>query len=344
MIRVSIIGISGYVGIELFRILKQHKNLEIVNIYSESNKNETIGKLYPQFSHINMKCVDKTSEDIVKESDVIFTAVPHGGASIPYTLFAKKYNKKIIDLSAEFRLKDPAIYEEWYGNKIEDKELLKEAVYGLPELHKDEIKNGWLIANPGCYTTASILANAPLVKNRIIDLDSIIIDAKSGASGAGKKPKADLLFSELDESFYPYSVTTHRHTPEIEQELTNLAEKKIEITFTPHLVPMVRGIIATSYSKLKDNITEEKLYTLYRDFYKEASFVRVIDNIPNTKWVATSNFIDIAIRIDKRTNRVIVISALDNLIKGASGQAVQNMNIMFGEKEDEALTMLGVYP
>jgi len=345
MIKASIIGISGYGGIELFRILRQHKNIEIVNIYSESNKNEIIGKLYPQFSHIDMKCVDKTPEEITKESDVIFTAVPHGGASLPYTLLSKKYNKKIIDLSAEFRLKDPIIYEKWYGNKVEDKELLKEAVYGLPELHKDQIKKSWLIANPGCYTTASILANAPLVKNKVIDLDSIIIDAKSGISGAGKKPRADLHFPELDESFYPYSVTTHRHTPEIEQELTNLLNRKIEITFTPHLVPMVRGIIATSYSKLKDNnITEEKLYTLYRDFYKEAPFVRVIDNIPNTKWVATSNFIDIAIRIDKRTNNVIVISALDNLIKGASGQAIQNMNIMFDEKEDEALTMVGAYP
>ena len=344
MIKASIVGISGYSGIELFRILKQHKNVEIINIFSENNKNETIAKLYPQFSHIDMKCVDKTPDEIVKESEVIFTAVPHGGVSLPYILLAKKYNKKIIDLSADFRIKDHSIYEQWYENKIEDTTLLKEAIYGLPELHKDEIEKGWLIANPGCYTTASILANAPLVKNRIIDLDSIIIDAKSGTSGAGKKPRADLHFSELDESFYPYSVTTHRHTPEIEQELTNLADKKIEIIFTPHLLPIIRGIIATSYSKLKDNITEENLYTLYRDFYKNSPFVRVIDNIPNTKWVAGSNFVDIAIRIDKRTKNIIVISALDNLIKGASGQAVQNMNIMFGLKEDEALTMVGVYP
>ena len=344
MIRASIVGISGYGGIELFRILMQHKNVEIVNIYSESNKNEPIGKLYPQFSHIDMKCVDKTPEEIVKDSDVVFTAVPHGGASLPYTLFAKKHNKKLIDLSAEFRLKDPSIYEKWYEDKIEDINILKEAVYGLPELHKDEIKKGWLIANPGCYTTASILANAPLVKNSLIDLNTIIIDAKSGVSGAGKKPKSNLHFAELNENFYPYAVTSHRHTPEIEQELTILAGKKIEITFTPHLLPMVRGIIATSYSKLKDNITEDELYKIYRGFYKNAPYVRVIDDIPNTKCVAGSNFIDIGIRIDKRTNTLIVISALDNLIKGASGQAIQNMNIMFDEKETEALNIVGVYP
>ncbi len=344
MVKVSIVGISGYGGIELFRILSQHKDVEIINIYSESNKGEKIGKLYPQFSHINMVCADKSIEEVVKESDVVFTAVPHGGASVPYALLGKKYNKKIIDLSAEFRIHDASVYEKWYGTKIEEMELLKEAVYGLPELHKEKIKKAWLIANPGCFTTSGILANAPLVKSNIIDLDSIIVDAKTGVSGAGKKPRADLHFPELDESFYAYGVTTHRHTPEIEQELSGLAGKNIEITFTPHMVPMVRGILSTSYSKLKDDTTEEKIYDLYREFYKDAPFVRIVDTLPTTKHVAGSNFLDIAIRVDKRTKRVIVISALDNLIKGASGQAVQNMNIAFNLKESEGLTMVGVYP
>jgi N-acetyl-gamma-glutamyl-phosphate reductase len=344
LIKASIVGISGYGGIELFRILSGHPEVKIVSIYSESNKGQKIGTLYPQFSHADYICDDKTPDEIAEMSDVIFAAVPHGGASIPYVKSAKKYGKKIIDLSAEFRLKDKNIYEEWYEGKHEAVDLLKEAVYGLPELHKEEIKKAWLIGNPGCYTTAGILSNSPLLKEKIIDTKSIIIDSKSGTSGAGKKPKQNLHFSELDEGFCAYSVPRHRHTPEIEQELSFMADESIIITFTPHLVPMIRGILSVSYSTPVKKITEKDLYDIYKDFYSKAPFVRIVENLPNTKYVTGSNFIDICLKIDERTGRIIVVSALDNLIKGASGQAVHNMNLMFGLKETSGLEFVGVYP
>jgi len=344
LIKASIVGISGYGGIELFRILNNHPEVKIVSIFSESNKGQKLGTLYPQFSHIEMYCTDKTPDDIVKESDVIFAAVPHGGASLEYAKSAKKYGKKIIDLSAEFRLKDKNVYEEWYNEKYEAEDLLKDAVYGLPELHKNDIKKAWLIANPGCYTTAGILANAPLLKEKIIDSKSIIIDSKSGVSGAGKKPKDNLHFPELDEGFCAYSVPKHRHTPEIEQELSFISGEDIKITFTPHLVPMVRGILSVSYSTMTKKTGIKDIYDIYRNFYKNEPFVRVVESLPNTKHVAGSNFVDISIKLDERTGRVIVISALDNLIKGASGQAVQNMNLMYNLPETTGLNFVGVYP
>jgi len=344
MIKASIVGISGYGGIELFRILLNHPDIKIVSIYSESNKGQKIGALYPQYSHLNYVCDDKTPDEIADISDVIFTAVPHGGASVEYVLASIKKGKKVIDLSAEFRLKNKDTYEKWYETTHHHPELLAGAVYGLPELHKEEIKKANILANPGCYTTCGILANVPLLKEKIIDETSIIIDAKSGVSGAGRKPKQNLHFPELNEGFSAYGIPIHRHTPEIEQELSLVSGKDIIITFSPNLVPMIRGILSISYSKNIKGTSQKELYELYRKFYKDCPFVRIVDDLPNTKNVAGSNYIDIAIRIDPRTNRILVISVLDNLIKGASGQAVQNMNIMFDLPETKGLEFVGVFP
>ena len=280
----------------------------------------------------------KEYEEVAKESDVIFTATPHKVAME----FAKELYKErviLIDLSADFRFEDYKIFEEWYKVEHKSKELLDKTVYGLPELYKKEIGKTNIIGNPGCYPTASILALAPLINNNIIDIDNIIIDAKSGTTGAGKKLSETLHFPERNENLSPYSPVGHRHTPEIEKELCKIGHlDNINITFTPHLIPMDRGILTTIYAKLAYNNTEEKLYEIYKEFYKEAYFIRLTeDRLPDTKSVMGTNFCDIAIRIDKKTKRIIIFSAIDNLIKGASGQAVQNMNIRLGLDEKMGL-------
>ncbi len=345
MIKAGIVGITGYGGIELFRLLYGHPDVEIAVIKANSANGESLKSLYPHLSHFDNICEDISYEEIAKKCDVVFTATPHGGASAPYLPFIKKENKKLIDLSADFRLLNPSVYKEWYNEDHKGTEFLSEAVYGMPELHKEKIKKAWLIANPGCYTTASILGNAPLVKHNVIDVETLIIDAKSGVSGAGRKPKQNLHYPEMNEGFSAYGLTNHRHTPEIEQELSLLSGKNILINFTPHLVPMNRGILASSYSKLVKKIAEKEIYDIYKEFYKNAPFVRIAeDYLPNTKYTAGSNFIDIHIKVDERTGRVIIISTLDNLIKGASGQAVQNMNLMFGLNEKTGLDLISLYP
>lgn len=345
MIKVGIAGITGYGGIELFRLIQQHPEAELTALTSQNYNGQKVSSLYPHISQFETTCEALSSDEMAERCDCLITAVPHGGVSFSYVESAKKYNKKIVDLSADFRLNDRAVFEEWYKCEHELPELLKEAVYGLPELHKERIKGSWLTANPGCYTTASILSNAPLLKNDLIEKDSIIIDAKSGVSGAGRKPKPNLHFTEVDEGISAYAVAGHRHTPEIEQELSLISGNDITLTFTPHLVPMIRGILAVSYSKLKKDIKTEELYELYREFYKGQPFVRIAeDYLPCTKFVAGSNYIDIALKVDERTGRVIVIAAIDNLIKGASGQAVQNMNLMFGLDERTGLDYISVYP
>ncbi len=345
MIKAGIVGIAGYGGIELFKILSAHPNVNIEVIKAHSNNGEKIAALYPHLSHFDNVCQNMSAEDVVKSCDVIFTATPHGGASSEYVPLAEKYGKKIIDLSADFRLENQAIYTTWYGEQNVAFDYLSQAVYGLPELHKDKIKSAWLLANPGCYTTASILANAPLVANKIIDPNTIIVDAKSGVSGAGRKPKQNLHYPEMNEGISAYSVASHRHTPEIEQELGKLFGESVTLTFTPHLTPMIRGILSVSYSTMLKSMTDDELVELYREFYKGQPFVRIAkDYLPCTKYTAGSNFIDIAIRQDKRTNRAIAISSIDNLIKGASGQAVQNMNIMFGLEESAGLNFISLYP
>ena len=345
MIKAGIVGVSGYGGIELFHILDSHPDVEIVAISSQTYNGMKLSEVFPHLYDIPFVCKDYSPDELAKTCDVIFTSVPHGGPAMEFALPVKNAGKKLIDLSADFRLKDANVYKEWY--KIDHKypELLKEAVYGLPELHREEIKKAWIIANPGCYTTAGILAISPLINENFIDIKSIVIDAKSGISGAGRKPKPHLHFPEVDEGFNAYSPAEHRHTPEIEQEISILANKYITLTFVPNLVPMIRGILSTTYITLKDEINVKKVVEMFKKFYNTHPFVRILEEkLPNTKFVTGTNYIDIAVKIDERNGRLIIISALDNLIKGASGQAVQNMNLAFGLPEDRGLRFKPIYP
>ena len=345
MVRVGIVGATGYAGEQLVWILHNHKSVSIEFYYSHNYADITFSEIYRNFSgFIQDKCIDmEQAFDKLERIDVLFIALPHGKA-FKLTEKALSLGVKVIDLGADFRLNSQDVYEKWYESKHEASALLKNAVYGLSELNRDAIKNCKLLANPGCYPTATILALAPLLSNKIIDANSIIIDAKSGISGAGRAANIATLFTECNESIKAYGVPGHRHTPEIEQELGKLAGEAMVVSFTPHLVPMNRGILSTCYSTLKVEIEQEELNALYLDFYKDEYFVKVLDTLPETRWVRGSNLCHIGMRLDKRTNRVIVISAIDNLIKGAAGQAVQNMNMMFGLPERSSLDFLAMAP
>lgn len=345
-IKAAIVGVTGYVGQELFRILSVHPNVEISHITSVSYKGKKLSEIYENFMKISeLKCSDADIEKIADEADVIFIALPHGLASkqINQSILDKC---KVIDLGADFRLKDKEVYEKWYEVEHESTDLLEKAVYGLCELHRDEIKKASLVANPGCYTTCSILSLAPLLKEGLIDADSIIIDAKSGVTGAGRALNLGTAYCEVNESTKAYKIASHRHTPEIEQELSLAAGKDITLSFTPHLIPMNRGILATIYAKLKQNVTYAQVKAVYEKHYSNEYFIRLKneDVFPETKWVKGSNFVDIGFKIDRRTNNIIVIGAIDNLIKGAAGQAVQNMNILFDLDENTALDTAGIFP
>lgn len=342
MLKIGVLGANGYTGYELVKLLLQHKEAQICYLGSRAFKGVSYENVYPQLcSLLDLKCEDKAPDEIAPELDLIFSATPQGFAA---SVMSENLLKdcKFIDLSADFRLKDFEIYEKWYHLKHCGKAFLKDAVYGLCELHRAEIQKASLIANPGCYTTASILALAPLMQSKIIDKSSIIIDAKSGVSGAGRGEKLENLFCEVNENFKPYAIASHRHTPEIEQELSLLARQDIILQFTPHLVPMQRGIVASIYVNLEQDCTEEQIKELYENFYKNEFFVRILRDkiIPQTRFVRGTNFVDINIFKDERTNRLIIISALDNLIKGAVGQAVQNMNLLFGFDEKMGLEHL----
>lgn len=340
MIKAAIIGATGYTGITLMEILLKHKDVEIKYITSKSYAGKKFSQIYPKFEGLtNLVCIEENIDEISKNVDVIFIALPHGIASGKINNDILK-NTKVIDLGADFRLKNKNIYEAWYQVEHKTPELLDDAVYGLCELNREKIKKAKLIANPGCYTTASILALSPLVKHKLINTHSIIIDAKSGVSGAGRSLNIQNLYCEANETIKAYKVGSHRHTVEIEQELSILNDNnEINLTFTPHLTPMNRGILATCYAKAKNEVKLEKLINLYKTFYKNNFFIRIKNsaNDVETKFVTNSNFVDIGISYDKRTNNIIVTSAIDNLIKGASGQAVQNMNIMFDLDESEGL-------
>lgn len=345
MLKVSIIGATGYTGVELLRLLANHSGVEIAYITSESQTGNCIADLYPHLKNkYNMQLSSlNDSEKICNESDVVFIALPHGHAMKIYQQ-VQHTKAKIIDLGADYRFKNPSIYEQWYKVEHTDKET--QAVYGLAELYREQIKTAKLVANAGCYTTASILALAPLVKNKLIDLKSIIIDAKSGTTGAGRALKLGSLFCEVNENFNAYGVATHRHTPEIEQALAEFAGQDIVLSFTPHLLPVNRGILTTCYVNLLAEVSEQDVEQAYTSFYKDEYFIRLLGKgaCPGIKQVQTSNFADIGWQIDKRTNRLIVMSAIDNLVKGAAGQAIQNMNIMFGLPEQQGLDFLPVYP
>ena len=377
MIKAGIIGSTGYAGQELVRILLMHKDVEIVwygsHSYVDKNYSDVYGNM---FNIVDAKCLDDNLDELCKQADVIFTATPQGylAGVLNETILN---NSKVIDLSADFRLKNKDTYEKWY--KIEHKapQFIEEAVYGLCELNRDNIKGARLIANPGCYTTTSILSLYPLVREHMIDVDSIIVDAKSGTSGAGRGAKVANLYCEVNESIKPYGVMTHRHTPEIAEQLgyaymaglydnLDVPEKDadlftigqkqfkegtpdssaLDLLFTPHLVPMNRGILATCYARLTDSFTYDDVRNAYDKYYKDEFFVRVLNKgvMPETRWVEGSNYFDVNFVVDEEKQKIIVCGALDNVVKGAAGQAVQNMNLLFDLPENEGLKMPPVFP
>ena len=346
MIKAGIIGATGYAGAEIVRLLMGHPEVEIKWLGSRSYIDQRYADIYRNmFQIVEDICKDDNLDKLAEEVDVIFTATPQGFcASVINEEILSKV--KVIDLSADFRIKDVTIYEKWYGIEHKSPEYIKEAVYGLCEINREDIKKARLVANPGCYTTCSILSLYPLVKEGLIDPSTIIIDAKSGTSGAGRGAKVDNLFCEVNENMKAYGVATHRHTPEIEEQLGYAAGQEIVLNLTPHLVPMNRGILVTAYASLKEKVSYETVKAAYDKYYEKEKFVRVLekDVCPQTKWVEGSNYVDVNFKIDERTGRVIVMGALDNLVKGAAGQAVQNMNLMFGFHEAEGLMQVPMCP
>ena len=351
MIKVGIIGSTGYAGAELVRILLNHKEAKIVWYGSRSYVDQNYAAVYRNmFELVEDKCLDDNIAELAEQVDVIFTATPQG--YLAGVLTEDILNKvKVVDLSADYRIKDVATYEKWYGIEHKSPQFIQEAVYGLCEINREDIKGKRLVANPGCYTTCSILTAYPMVKEGMIDVNTLIVDAKSGTSGAGRGAKLPNLFCEVNENMKAYGVASHRHTPEIEEQLGYACGEEILINFTPHMVPMNRGILVTEYASLKKKAdgtypTYEEVKAVYDKYYKEETFVRVLPKgeCPETKWVEGSNFVDVNFVIDERTGRIIMMGALDNLVKGAAGQAVQNMNLIFGLPENEGLMMVPMFP
>lgn len=332
---VAIVGASGYAARELIRILLAHPGVTITAATSRQDESPRLDELHPSLAgRIDLACEGFDARRIAERAGVAFLALPHTASmAIVPTLLA--HGVRVIDLSADYRLRDPAVYADWYGHVHTDAERLASAVYGLPELFRAQIGSANLIANPGCYTSASILALAPLIARDLIERTGIIIDAKSGVSGAGRSPKPAYHFPECNESLTAYSVGRHRHTPEIEQVLADIGGGPLEVIFTPHLIPMDRGILATIYAQPKGPVDERELLALYRSFYQGEPFIRVLDRVPATKDSAYTNCCDLTVRVVR--GKILVISALDNLIKGAAGVAVQNLNLMLGFPETTAL-------
>jgi len=350
MIRAGIIGATGYAGGELVRILLRHKEVEICWYGSRSYIDKKYAEVYQNmFTLIEETCLDDNIEKLADEVDVIFTATPQGFlAGLLTEDILKKC--KVIDLSADYRIKDVSVYEKWYGITHKSPQFIEEAVYGLCEINREKSKTARLVANPGCYTTCSILTAYPLVKEGLIDMTTLIVDAKSGTSGAGRGAKVQNLFCEVNENIKAYGVASHRHTPEIEEQLGYAAGEEIVINFTPHLVPMNRGILVTEYATLKKQNGKlpsyETIKSIYDQYYRNEKFIRVLEQgvCPETKWVEGSNYVDINFVIDERTGRIIMMGALDNIVKGAAGQAVQNMNLLFGLPESTGLELVPMFP
>ena len=347
MIKVSVIGATGYAGVELIRLLLSHPKVELKNISSKSFAGENINKIY---NNLNKYCekILMDEDSALEDSDVVFASLPAG---LSEEIAKKCFDKNIlfVDLGADFRLSNEEDYKKWYKKDYKYKEIHKEAIYSIPEIikydnfyNKKDLKKAKIIGNPGCYPTSIGLALAPALINKIIEKDDIIIDSKSGATGAGRELTLNTHFAECNEAFAPYKIAEHRHTPEIEQTLSNIYGEDIKITFVPHLLPINRGILSTIYAKLKDKNSLENIFNLYKEFYKDSKFVRVLNigNIANLKNVKYSNYCDISIHIDERTNKLIIVSAIDNMVKGAAGQAIQNMNIALGFEEDAGLDMI----
>jgi len=346
MIKVAVVGSSGYAGGELLRILLGHKEVEVTAVTSESSAGQHVASLFPHLGRLCNLTLEKADPTVIAgKAGLVFLAVPHSKAMTIAAQFVG-IGVGVIDLSADYRFRDTRIYNEWYGEEHEQPGLAYMAAYGLTELHRDEIKRARLIGNPGCYPTGALLALTPLVKEGLIELDSIIVDSKSGVSGAGRTPAQAYHYPEANESMMAYKVGVHRHTPEIEQGLSEVAGSPVIISFTPHLAPMNRGILTTCYAKLKDIQGPDTLRKMYAKFYKDSFFVRILGkgNYPNVSAVRGSNFCDIGLYSDLRTRRVVVMSAIDNLVKGAAGQAVQNMNVLCGFDETEGLKHLGMFP
>ena len=346
MIKAGIIGATGYAGGELVRILSGHPDVEIVWYGSRSYIDQKYADVYRNmFRIVDAACMDDNMEELAEEADVIFTATPQGfcASVISEEILSRT---RIVDLSADFRIKDVKTYEKWYGIEHKSPQFIEEAVYGLCEVNREDVKSARLVANPGCYTTCSILTAYPLSKEGLIDMNTLIVDAKSGTSGAGRGAKVPNLFCEVNENMKAYGVTTHRHTPEIEEQLSYVSGEPVMINFTPHLVPMNRGILATEYASLKEKVTAEEVMAIYQKYYGNEYFIRLLGAgaCPETKWVEGSNFVDIGFQIDERTNRIVMMGAIDNLVKGAAGQAVQNMNLMFGLPEQEGLKLVPLFP
>ena len=346
MIKVGIIGSTGYAGGELARLLLQRDDIEIKWYGSRSYIGQKYASLYPNmYKIVDEECMDDNMKELAGQVDVVFTATPQGlcASLVDEEILSKV---KIIDLSADFRIKDVSVYEEWYKLTHASPQFLEEAVYGLPEVNRERVKQARLIANPGCFPTCSFLSVYPLVKEGLVDPDTIIIDAKSGTSGAGRGAKMDSLYCEVNENIKAYGVGTHRHTPEIEEQLSYAAGRPVTISFTPHLVPMNRGILVTAYGSLTKEVTYEEVRAVYDKYYKDEFFVRVLekDVVPQTRWVEGSNFADVNFKIDPRTRRIVMMGAIDNMVKGAAGQAIQNMNLMFGLPENTGLKQIPIFP
>jgi N-acetyl-gamma-glutamyl-phosphate reductase len=343
--KVGIVGATGYTGLELLRLLLHHPQVEVTALTSQKYAGVSIDQVFPSLmKHLDLKCEELLVDQISKKIDFIFTAVPHKTAMEIVPIFYRQ-GKRVVDLSADFRFKDAGVYEKWY-QKHTSADLLSESVYGLPELYRGKIRNAKIVGNPGCYPTGALIGLIPLVKKGMVSLDGIVVDSKSGVSGAGRDVVLESLFCEVNEGVKAYKIFAHRHTPEIDQELSQVARKEIRVTFVPHLIPMDRGILSTLYVRLKKKMKTDELLNAFHDFYRGEPFIRIYPKgkLPNTKDVRGSNFCDIGVKVNESDGRTVIVTAIDNLVKGASGEAVQNMNIMLGYPETMGLEVLPLAP
>jgi N-acetyl-gamma-glutamyl-phosphate reductase len=346
MLKIAICGGSGYTGVELLRVLSNHPGAAVTAVTSEKSAGRKITDLFPHLHrYADLRYEPLHKEKLLDKAEIFFLALPHGASQEAVNFFYRS-GKKVIDLSADYRLADPETYRQWYGIPHEFTGTLAKAVYGLPEMQRKKIKKAKLIANPGCYPTSAILGLMPAIRKKLIDVSSLVIDSKSGTSGAGRKADVAVSFCEVNEGFKAYGIGTHRHTPEIEQALSALAGDRITVNFTPHLLPLDRGILTTIYARMTGKMTQEDIVGVYRKAYAGEPFVKVHDSgsYPNLKNVRGTNFCEIGLKLNERTNTLIIVSVIDNLVKGASGQAVQNMNIMTGLDETTGLTALALFP
>lgn len=340
MVKVGIIGASGYAGAELYRLLLNHPHVEIVAISSQSYEGKMISHLYPSFYGV-FDMTFTNDQEVIEKADMIFASLPHG-LSEKYAKQCDEQGKKFIDLGADFRLDQEKDYQQWYQHDYQYPQLHEKQVYGLSEVNREQIKQASIIGNPGCYPTSITLGLYPLLKNHMHKDEKIIIDSKSGTTGAGKSLTEDTHFPKCNESFHPYKIASHRHTPEIEQELSKMAHQVVHVMFTPHLLPVNRGIVSTIYVSLKDDVDFDNVYDIYQKTYQDEYFVRVLPKgqVADLKFVQYSNFCDLSLHYDERYHQLIVVSTIDNMVKGAAGQAIQNMNLIYGFDEKEGLMMV----